>query len=116
MANKPQAKSGEICPLMRKDVSKVCHKCHWYQKVYGENPQTGEMTEQYACAIAWMPMLTIENSQQQRQTGAAVESFRNVMNKVTPHVTQGLQQIANQMQRGNDMHQQQLDFENEGDK
>jgi hypothetical protein len=24
-----------------------------------------------------MPMLTIENSQQQRQTGAAVESFRN---------------------------------------
>ena len=24
-----------------------------------------------------MPILTIENSQQQRQTGAAVESFRN---------------------------------------
>ena len=28
-------------------------------------------------AVTWLPMLTIENSQQQRQTGAAVESFRN---------------------------------------
>jgi hypothetical protein len=31
--------------------------------------------------MAWMPMLMIENSQQQRQTGAAVESFRNEMVK-----------------------------------
>ena len=29
------------------------------------------------CAVTWLPMLMIENSQQQRQTGAAVESFRN---------------------------------------
>jgi hypothetical protein len=31
--------------------------------------------------MSWMPMLMIENSQQQRQTGAAVESFRNEMVK-----------------------------------
>jgi hypothetical protein len=31
--------------------------------------------------MAWLPMLLIENSQQQRQTGAAVESFRNEMVK-----------------------------------
>ena len=29
------------------------------------------------CRISWVPTLLIENSQQQRQTGAAVESFRN---------------------------------------
>ena len=29
------------------------------------------------CAVKWIPMLLIENSQMQRQTGAAVESFRN---------------------------------------
>lgn len=29
--------------------------------------------------MAWLPVLMIENSQQQRQTGAAVESFRNEM-------------------------------------
>ncbi len=28
-------------------------------------------------AVTWLPVLMIENSQQQRQTGAAVESFRN---------------------------------------
>ena len=33
--------------------------------------------DHWSCAITWMPMLTIENSQQQRHTGAAVESFRN---------------------------------------
>jgi len=31
--------------------------------------------------MAWLPVLMIENSQQQRQTGAAVESFRNEMTK-----------------------------------
>jgi capsule polysaccharide export protein KpsE/RkpR len=45
--------------------------------VRGMNPNTGEDIDHWACAVTWMPMLTIENSQQQRQTGAAVESFRN---------------------------------------
>lgn len=48
-------------------------------KVAGTNPNTGEQIEEWGCAIAWLPVLTIENSQQQRQTGAAVESFRNEM-------------------------------------
>jgi hypothetical protein len=42
---------------------------------------TGNQVDEYQCAIAWMPMLLIENSGQQRQTGAAVESFRNEMVK-----------------------------------
>jgi len=41
------------------------------------DPNTGEDVDHWGCAVSWMPMLTIENSQQQRQTGAAVESFRN---------------------------------------
>jgi capsule polysaccharide export protein KpsE/RkpR len=41
------------------------------------NPNTGQEVDHWSCAVTWMPMLTIENSQQQRQTGAAVESFRN---------------------------------------
>jgi len=50
-------------------------------KVRGSNPNTGEEIDDYGCAIAWLPLLMIENSQQQRQTGAAVESFRNEMVK-----------------------------------
>jgi hypothetical protein len=48
--------------------------------------------------MAWMPMLMIENSQQQRSTGAAVESFRNEMvksNETSQHVLMATLQHAN---------------------
>jgi hypothetical protein len=66
---------GTFCPLIKKDC--VEHKCSWYMHVRGMNPNTGEDVDHWSCAVSFMPMLTIENSQQQRQTGAAVESFRN---------------------------------------
>jgi hypothetical protein len=55
--------------------------CAWFSQLRGTNPNTGKEVDEWGCAIAWMPMLMIENSQQQRQTGAAVESFRNEMVK-----------------------------------
>lgn len=68
------------CPL---DGFKPCREleCAWFIKVVGKNPQTGQDIEDWGCSMSWMPILTIENSQQQRQTGAAVESFRNEMVK-----------------------------------
>lgn len=56
-------------------------QCAWFTKVAGYDTNTGKEVEEWQCAIAWMPMLMIENSGQQRQTGAAVESFRNEMVK-----------------------------------
>lgn len=53
----------------------VCNR--WIQ-IIGTNPNTGEPVNQFDCVDNWTPMLLIENSQLQRQTGAAVESFRNV--------------------------------------
>ncbi len=50
-------------------------------QIRGTNPNSGEPVDEWGCSMAWMPMLMIENSQQQRQTGAAVESFRNEMVK-----------------------------------
>lgn len=50
-------------------------------KITGKHPQSEEIVEDWGCAVAWLPILMIENSQQQRQTGAAVESFRNEMVK-----------------------------------
>jgi hypothetical protein len=44
------------------------------------NPNTGEQLDDWGCSVAWLPVLLIENSQQQRQTGAAVESLRNEVN------------------------------------
>lgn len=50
-------------------------------KIRGQNPNTGEDIDDWGCSMAWLPVLMIENSQMQRQTGAAVESFRNEMVK-----------------------------------
>ena len=55
------------------------HRCAWYTKLAGTNPNTGEQTDEQGCAMSWLPMLLIENSMQQRSTSAAVESFRNEM-------------------------------------
>lgn len=77
--NKPIASKGHVCPLHRKDMSKVCHTCPWWVLVRGKHPQTEQPLDHWDCSIAWMPILLIENSQMQRQTGAAVESFRNKM-------------------------------------
>ena len=68
------------CPL---DNFNPCRQldCAWFLQIRGANPNTGEDTDEWGCSMSWMPILMIENSQQQRQTGAAVESFRNEMVK-----------------------------------
>jgi hypothetical protein len=68
------------CPLNGFQPCKEL-ECGWFVQIRGNNPNTGEEMDNWACSIAWMPVLMIENSQQQRQTGAAVESFRNEMVK-----------------------------------
>jgi hypothetical protein len=68
------------CPLHNFEPCKQLD-CAWFLKIRGSNPNTGEDVDDWGCAIAWLPVLMIENSQQQRQTGAAVESFRNEMVK-----------------------------------
>ncbi len=70
-----ELKSGQYCPLIKKDC--IGLQCAWFTQVRGTNPNTGKEVDEWACAIAWLPVLLIENSQQQRSTGAAVESFRN---------------------------------------
>ena len=45
----------------------------------GKNPNTGQDVSEFNCAVSWLPMLLIEGSQQTRQAGSAIESFRNEM-------------------------------------
>jgi len=59
-----QIKPGTFCPLIKEDCIQL--KCSWFTQVRGTNPNTGKEVDEWACAIAWMPMLMIENSQQQR--------------------------------------------------
>ncbi len=70
-----QLENGTFCPLIQGDCKKL--ECVWFTRVAGTDPNTGKQVDEYSCAVAWMPTLLIENAQQSRQAGAAVESFRN---------------------------------------
>jgi hypothetical protein len=50
-------------------------------KIAGKCKNTGKDVEDWGCAMAWLPSLLIENAGVGRETGAAVESFRNEMAK-----------------------------------
>jgi hypothetical protein len=66
----------KLCPLMQKPC--IEHDCKFYVHILGMNPQTEKMEDKFDCTFAWLPILLIENTQMQRQTGAAIETFRNV--------------------------------------
>ena len=92
-----QIKPKNGCPL---DNFNPCREldCAWFTQLRGMNPNTGKDIDEWGCAIAWMPVLMIENSQQQRSTSAAVESFRNEMVKAN-EVSQRVLLAATQNQQ-----------------
>jgi hypothetical protein len=77
------------CPL---DGFKPCRQleCAWFLKISGKDPQSNKEIDEWGCSMAWLPIMMIENSQQQRSTSAAVESFRNEMVKANEATTMAL--------------------------
>lgn len=71
------------CPATA--FAKSCHsivtkcRCPKWINVRGKNPQSEEVIDKWGCSDSFLPMLLIENAQQSRQVGAAVDSFRNDM-------------------------------------
>lgn len=73
-----------LCPLMQKEciedgaiVNGELVACKFWVRIQGKHPQTGETIDHYDCTLCWTPVLMIENSKVNRETGAAVESLRN---------------------------------------
>lgn len=95
-----------ICPMMGGDEcvedgtirNGELVKCRFWIHVQGQNPQTGETVSNGDCAMAWMPVLLIENSKVNRETGAAVESMRNEGVTTGQQITSALMQVANKKQ------------------
>lgn len=72
------------CPLGHKCEEardNKIHRCAWFVRLAGQNPQTGEVKDEQGCAMGWLPVLLVENARVSGSTGAAVESFRNEMVK-----------------------------------
>ena len=53
------------------------HRCMWYTKIVGKDPQSEEEYDDWKCAIAWLPILQIEMAQTNRGQTQVLESFRN---------------------------------------
>ena len=51
---------GKFCPLIGKDC--IGLQCSWFTQIRGNHPQTGELVDEWGCAVTWMPTLLIENS------------------------------------------------------
>jgi hypothetical protein len=87
-----EIKPGTFCPLIKKDCIGI--KCAWFTQLRGNNPNTGKEIDEWGCAITWLPILMIETSQQTRQAGAAIESFRNEMVRASEQSNQILMAAA----------------------
>jgi predicted Ser/Thr protein kinase len=74
--------------------------CQLWTNVRGRDPQTGVEMDRWGCADAFVPMLLIEVAQQSRQTGAAVESFRNETVKVNERAAQERRETLNELLSG----------------
>ena len=67
---------GSKCEEIKNDKM---HRCRWYVCLGGQNPQTGEIIDKWDCAMAWIPIMLVENANTNRGQTAALESFRNEM-------------------------------------
>jgi len=70
-----QVDVGTYCPLLKKSCVKL--ECAWFTKLTGTSKNTGQPVDEWGCAVAWLPLLLIENAGETRQAAAAVESLRN---------------------------------------
>ena len=76
-----QIPRGTHCPLLDKKC--IQQDCMFWTHLVGHHPQTGTAMDEWDCAIVWQPILLVENAQKMREAGAAVESFRNEVVKLS---------------------------------
>ena len=70
------------CPLgskCREIIDGKIHQCAWYIKLVGKDPQSHEQHDEWGCAIAWQPILSVEMARTNIGQTEAIESFRNEM-------------------------------------
>jgi hypothetical protein len=72
-----------LCPILKSECIEdgalrdgELVACKFWVNIAGSNPQTGETVNTGDCCLNWVPMLMIENTKINRETSAAIESFR----------------------------------------
>ncbi len=73
----PHAKKGFMCPMFKKDMSKVCHTCGWWTGLQWRNAKTGEIENKWNCAMVINALGQTDVVRCMAGVQAATESFRN---------------------------------------
>lgn len=68
--------------------------CPKFVTIRGKDPQSGAEMDRSGCVDSFLPHLLIENAQMSRQTGAAVESFRNEVVRAEAQRTEVLRLVT----------------------
>lgn len=68
------------CPFIGKKCS--AHDCAFYTHLVGMNPQTGQPTDEWKCAIAWLPVMLVENANMTRQATASTDKVATTTKSV----------------------------------
>ena len=68
------------CPF----VGKKCLEqgCEFWTHLLGKDPQSEATIDKFGCAVAFLPILLVENAQMSRHTAASVDKVANLTNGV----------------------------------
>jgi len=91
-----------FCPLMKEQCVSGWTKsmgqdektgertsCRFWTRLAGKDPQSQQVVDHFDCAIAWLPVVGIENSQMTRQVAAQVSQVTNAFVSALPKGIRG---------------------------
>lgn len=64
---------GSVCERV---VDGKLEVCAWYTKISGKHPQTDEDINESRCAVAWIPILSVDSTGTNRQIAAAIQNLQ----------------------------------------
>jgi hypothetical protein len=65
---------GAVCEEVKKD-GKI-YRCPWYTKLQGKDPLSDKIFDEWKCAIAWLPIIMLENAQTNRGQTEVLSAMR----------------------------------------
>ena len=90
------------CPLgsqCEKAVDGHVERCAWFISLEGVNPQNGQrLSDMSKCAMSWIPILLVDNTQKTITTTASVDVLRHIVAGTAPEPQ--YQQLAEMQPNG----------------
>jgi len=72
--------------------------CRWWVHMYGKDPQTEKIYDQYDCSLPWLTVTTVEGSQMTTHVTATMQAFRNEMNEKVHKFNIGIARAASALE------------------